>query len=118
MIFKVDGCNINDGGLQQLGSALQDNKIISCLSIANNLFSSEALTCFLEKFLNFHSRLSMLVIESQRCKPELIVAKINLLRIRSGMIPLRVTESEENASYEVLKSIHTSSLMLPVRKRH
>ena len=67
-VLHMDDCNIDDGGLQHLGSALQDHTSISALSIAENPFSPEALSYFLKKL--FHSRLCHLRIEPQQCKPE------------------------------------------------
>ena len=107
--FKLDDCNINDGGLRQLGDALHDNQTISRLSIANNPFSSEALRYFLKKFVNVHSRLSELVVDSQCHISEHsgIIKEINMSRIRGTctLVPFSVAESDKSASFEVVKSI-------------
>lgn len=78
----MDDCNISDGGLQHLGSALQNHETILQLSIAENPFSPEALSSFLNKL--FHSRLQHLRIEPQQCKTEHnnIVQSINEYRYR------------------------------------
>ena len=77
-ILYMDVCKINNGGLQHLGSALQDNKTLLFLDISWNLFSSEALSNFLKK-LTVRSKLTELRIEPQQWKPEhsSIVEKIN-----------------------------------------
>ena len=85
MALKMNECNINDGGLQHLGSVLQDHKTITSLCITNNPFSSVALTFFLKTLCTVHSRLLKLQLESQRCKPlapehSALVQRINSLR--------------------------------------
>ena len=95
VVLQMNECNINDGGLQHLGSVLQDHKTILRLSIADNPFSSEALTFFLEKLCSVHSRLLYLRLESQRCRPlapehSSIVQRINMYR--SPSYELMVTE--------------------------
>ena len=92
MALHMNSCNISDGGLQHLGTTLQD-KTILCLSIADNPFSSEALTFFLENLCSGHSRLLYLQVESQRCKPAhyQIVQRIN----RQRLLPLEIQEIEK-----------------------
>ena len=99
MELIMNNCNISDGGLQHLGSALQDNESITCLCIANNPFSSKAFSSFLEKFCtaNIHSRLQKLQLEPQRCKTEhySTLRTINMYRLRSNMPPLKILECKE-----------------------
>ena len=75
----MDECNINDGGLQHLGSTLEDHETITQVSIVDNVFSSQALTYFLERLCSVHSRLQILRLESQQYKPahKSIVRRIN-----------------------------------------
>ena len=95
VVLHMNECNINDGGLHNLGSALRDHETILRLSIADNPFSSEALTFFLRSLCTVHSRLLYLRLESQRCKPlarehSNIVQRINMNR--SPSYELMVTE--------------------------
>ena len=88
-ILYMDVCNINDGRLQHLGIALQDNETLTFLDISWNLFSSEALTYFLKK-LTVRSRLTMLWIDKRKWKLEhsSILEEINELRSKKHITPL------------------------------
>ena len=104
VVLHMNESNINDGGLQHLGSALQDHETILCLSIADNPFSSEALTFFLKSLCTVRSRLLYLRLESQRCEPLApehggIVQRINMNR--SPSYELMVTEYTKVSSEPV-----------------
>ena len=85
----MDVCKINDGGLQHLGIALQDNETLTSLAISWNPFSSEALTYFLKK-LTVCSRLTTLWIDEQKWKLEhsSVLEEINELRSKKRITPL------------------------------
>lgn len=105
--LEMDDCNISDDGLQHLGNVLQDHKTIIHLSIANNLFSAEALTSFLRKLCTPHSRLEYLRLESQWCKPEhkLIIKELNIFRQRD-IPPLMVSSlGKSHTVYSKLKHV-------------
>ena len=105
--LEMDDCNISDDGLQHLGNVLQDHKTIIHLSIANNLFSAEALTSFLRKLCTPHSRLEKLRLESQWCKPEhkLIIKELNTFRQRD-IPPLMVSSlGKSHTVYSKLKYV-------------
>ena len=98
VVLQMNECNINDGGLQHLGSVLQDHETILHLSIVDNPFSSKGLTFFLQKLCSVHSRLQILQLESQRCEPahNRIVQRINnAYRQRLHITPLEVVEFEK-----------------------
>ena len=114
--FGMSGCNINDDGLQHLGTALQDNKTLTQLNISNNPFSSKALTYFLAKLFTTQSRLQILRLGSQWCKPLApehsdLLQKINTLRLQSGIPPFII--SEPRVIYAESHKIVKSFLSLP-----
>ena len=96
--LQMNECNINDGGLQHLGSVLRDHETIISLCIGDNPFSSEALTFFLESLCSVHSRLQKLLLESKRYKPlapehSCLLKKIGSLRLKfTDIPPLNVSE--------------------------
>ena len=111
----LNDCKINDGGLQQLGSTLQDHETIIVLSIADNPFSSEALIFFLEILCSVHSRLQILQLESQRCEPahDDIVQRINNT-YRQGLhiLPLMVMEFEKGPIESLVPAFFKALTML------
>ena len=109
VVLQMNECNISDGGLQHLGSVLQDHETILRLSIADNPFSSKALTFFLKTLCTVHSRLLYLRLESERCKPlapehSSIIRRINMYR--SPSYELMVTEYIKRPS-EPVKSFYS-----------
>ena len=118
MTLMMYECNINDGGLKHLRSALQDNETITYLSIANNPFSSKALTFFLKKL--FHSKLQDLEMEQQwyeQLAPEhkSILERMDIYRLIRGIPPLMILK-QRNVSSEFLKSFASLPNALTLHK--
>ena len=107
--LHMNDCNISDGGLQHLGSALQDHETVLQLAIADNPFSSEALTFFLEKLCTVRSRLLYFQVESQRCKPAhyRIVQRINHQRL----VPLEIQELKKGPIESLVPSFFKALTM-------
>ena len=112
--LRINYCNINDGGLEHLGSALQDNETLTFLCILFNPFSSEALSNFLRKLFTIRSRLTALKIEPQKCEPEhimVMVRAINMFRDRCGIARLGILGLELQQFKSFFKSIQTISAL-------
>ena len=119
--LNMNDCNINDGGLQHLGSALQDNETLTFLLIPWNPFSSEALSYFLWKLSTACSRLTILQIDPKQWKPEYsnIVEKINKGRLLLHIAPLEINVNfESQACYRSRYNSLPKSLILSSRKHY
>ena len=86
-------CNISDRELLVLGEALQQNDTLTELVIADNPFSSNALTLFLKQFIGTNSSLCTVVISrSLSDEQRRTVNSINILRSYQSAPPLKVTD--------------------------
>ena len=110
--LQMDECNINDSGLQHLGSGLQHNKTITFLSIANNSFSSEALSSFLKMLCT--AKLQCLQLESLTPQHNTIVKRINAHRFQFYLPPLELWRFKSLPN-ELCKSFYSLPNSLSMR---
>ena len=84
-------CYIRDRELILLGEGLQQNDKLRFLLITDNLFTSSALSQFLDGLVGTNSRLHILTVghpltDVQRC----MIVRINYIRLRQSLPPLKV----------------------------
>ena len=92
-LLDLEDCHISDRELLVLGEALQQNDTLTVLVIADNPFSSNALTLFLKQFIGTNSRLrTVCTFHSLSDEQRRTVNSINTHRFYQSATPLNVTD--------------------------
>ena len=117
--LELNACYISDRDLLVLGEALQQNDILTNLFIANNPFSSNALTSFLKGFIGTTSRLqrAVVAIHSLNDEQRRIINVINTLRFYQFVPPLQVTNEAFTSSTELQAQHSLASAPPDIRTR-
>ena len=90
----LTGCYIYDRELILLGGALQQNDKLQCLGIAQNPFSSRALSWFLNGLIGTNSRLCRLVVDHPLTDVQRrTIGLINYIRLQQSLPQLQVTNT-------------------------